>query len=132
MSKTKGAQTISLISGRKIVMSGAIGKTNADEIEWLTDTVLESANAWKRVGWAYIADCSKMVPVGPGEIGALVKMTKAFVDAGCKAFAFVEGSSVLLKIQTKKNTELSKTGVLEWHFAKLEEALEWLQNEVKI
>ncbi|QNU66217.1 hypothetical protein EHE19_015225 [Ruminiclostridium herbifermentans] len=98
----------------------------------MTNTVLESANAWKSGGWAYIADCSKMVPIGTGEIGELVNMTKAFVDAGCKAFAFIEGDSVLLKIQTKKNTELSKTGVLEGHFAKLEEALEWLQKEVNI
>jgi hypothetical protein len=132
MNKTKGAQTVSYIPGRKIVMSGAIGKTNAEEIVWLTNSVLERANAWKREGWAYIADCSKMEPVGPGEIGEIVKMTKAFVDAGCKAFAFIEGSSFLLKIQTKKNTELSKTGVLEGHFTKIEEALAWLQKEVEI
>ncbi len=132
MSKTNGAQTVSTIPGRRIVMSGAIGKTNADEIIWLKSTVLQSANVWKKEGWAYIADCSKMSPIGAAEVGTIVEMTRAFVDAGCKAFAFIEGSSVMLKAQTKKNTELSKTGVLEGHFVEFKDALEWLQNEVKI
>jgi len=59
-------------------------------------------------------------------------MTKAFVDAGCEAFGFAEGSSVLLKIQAQKNTERSETGVIEGHFATVEEVLEWLKNEVHI
>ena len=54
-------------------------------------SLLSNANAWKGSGWAYIADCSKMDPVGPEEGGVLVEMTKKFVAAGCKAFAFVEG-----------------------------------------
>lgn len=132
MAKTNGAQTVELISGRKIVMSKGVGKTNVDELKWLTDTVLSSAGAWKSAGWAYIADCSKMDPVSPSEGGELVTMTKKFVDSGCKAFAFVEGSSIMLKIQAKKNTERSQTGVTEGHFATLEEALDWLKAEVKI
>ena len=73
-----------------------------------------------------------MAPVGPMEGGELVKMTKAFVEAGCKAFAFAEGSSVMLKIQAQKNTQRSETGVLEGHFATVEEALNWLKTTVKI
>lgn len=132
MAKTKGAQTVETITGRKIVLSTGVGKTNLDELTWLTDTVLSSANAWKQSGWAYIADCSKMSPVSPSEGGALVTMTKKFVDAGCKAFAFVEGSSIMLKIQAQKNTQRSETGVLEGHFATREEALAWLKDEVNI
>lgn len=132
MAKTNGAQTVEVIPGRKIVLSGAVGRTNVDELIWLTETVLSSASAWKSTGWAYIADCSKMDPVGPKEGGELVKMTKAFVDAGCKAFGFAEGSSIMLKIQAQKNTERSETGVPEGHFATREEALEWLQKEFNI
>jgi len=132
MAKTNGAQTVEVIPGRKVVLSGAVGRTNVDELIWLTETVLSSAAAWKSTGWAYIADCSKMDPVGPKEGGELVKMTKAFVDAGCKAFAFAEGSSIMLKIQAQKNTERSETGVPEGHFATREEALEWLQKEFNI
>ena len=48
------------------------------------------------------------------------------------AFAFVEGTSIMLKIQAQKNTQRSETGVLEGHFATLDEALAWLKEEVKI
>ena len=132
MAKKNGAQTVDVISGRKIVLSAGVGKTNVDELKWLTETVLSSAKAWKSSGWAYIADCSQMSPVSPAEGGELVTMTKKFVEAGCKAFAFAEGSSVLLKVQAQKNTQRSQTGVVEGHFATVEEALNWLKSEVHI
>lgn len=132
MAKKNGAQSVETISGRKIVLSAGVGKTNIDELKWLTETVLSSAKAWKSSGWAYIADCSQMSPVSPAEGGELVTMTKKFVEAGCKAFAFAEGSSVLLKVQAQKNTQRSQTGVVEGHFATVEEALDWLKKEVNI
>ncbi len=132
MAKTNGAQTVEMIAGRKIVLSRGVGKTNIDELKWLTDTVLSSAASWKHSGWAYIADCSKMSPVSPSEGGELVTMTKKFVEAGCKAFAFAEGSSIMLKVQAQKNTQRSETGIIEGHFPTVEEALDWLQKEVHI
>jgi len=130
MAKVNGAQSVEVIPGRKIVLSAGIGKTNVDELLWLTDTVLAEAAAWKE--WAYIADCSQMLPVGAAESGELVKMTKKFVEAGCKAFGFAEGKSIMLKIQAQKNTERSATGVIEGHFATVEEVLAWLKDEVNI
>ena len=132
MAKKNGAQSVEVIPGRKIVLSAGVGKTNVDELKWLTETVLAEAKAWKATGWAYIADCSQMSPVTPAEGGELVNMTKAFVEAGCKAFAFAEGTSIMLKVQAQKNTERSQTGVIEGHFATVEEALAWLKDEVKI
>ena len=132
MAKKNGAQSVEVISGRKIVLSAGVGKTNVDELKWLTQTVLDEAKAWKTSGWAYIADCSQMSPVTPTEGGELVNMTKAFVEAGCKAFAFAEGTSIMLKVQAQKNTERSQTGVLEAHFATVEETLDWLKTEVHI
>ncbi len=126
-----GAQTVEVISGRKIVLSGAVGKTNVEELKWLTETVLNNAKDWKD-GWAYIADCSQMEPVSLADGKELVAMTQKFVEAGCKAFAFAEGSSVVLKAQAKRNTQRSETGVLEGHFATREEALDWLKEEVGI
>ncbi len=130
MPKVNGAQSVETIPGRKIILSAGVGKTNIDELKWLTETVLESAAAWKTSGWAYIADCSKMSPVTPAEGGELVTMTKKFVEAGCKAFGFAEGSSVMLKLQAQKNTQRSETGVLEGHFATVDEVLTWLKDEV--
>lgn len=132
MAKQNGAQSVEVIPGRKIVLSAGVGKTNVDELKWLTETVLSSASAWKSTGWAYIADCSQMSPVGPAEGGELVQMTKKFVEAGCKAFAFAEGKSLMLKVQAQKNTERSQTGVAEAHFATVDEALAWLKDEMKI
>lgn len=132
MVKKNGAQTVDVVAGRKIVLSAGVGKTNIDELKWLTETVLSSAKAWKATGWAYIADCSKMEPVSPAEGGELVTMTKKFVEAGCKAFAFAEGKSVLLKVQAQKNTQRSNTGVVEGHFETVDEALAWLKEEVHI
>ena len=115
-----------------MVLSAGDGKTNIDELKWLTQTVLAEAAAWKSVGWAYIADCSKMSPVSPTEAAELVNMTKAFVDAGCKAFGFAEGTSIMLKVQAQKNTERSQTGVAECHFATVDEVLVWMQKEVDL
>lgn len=132
MEKKNGAQTVKNIVGRHIVLSAGKGKTNVDELNWLTETVLTAAAAWKSTGWAYIADCSEMDPVSASEGAVLVEMTKKFVDAGCKAFAFVEGNSIMLKVQAKKNTQRSETGVLEGHFVTLDEALAWLKEEVNL
>ena len=132
MAKNNGAQTIEVVAGRRIILSTGVGKTNADELIWLKETILKDVALWKSKGWAYVADCSNMNPVGPNEIGHLVEMTKAFVEAGCKAFGFAEGHSVMLKIQAKKNTEMSQTGVLEGHFATVEEALDWIKKEVDL
>lgn len=132
MAMKNGAQSVEIIPGRRIILSAGVGKTNIDELKWLTQTVLDNAKKWNKLGWAYIADCSQMSPVSPAEGGELVKMTKSFVDAGCKAFAFAEGKSLMLKIQAQKNTERSNTGITEGHFATVEEALDWLKTEVHI
>lgn len=132
MAKKNGAQSVEVISGRKIVLSAGVGKTNVDELKWLTETVLAEAKAWKSTGWAYIADCSQMSPVTAAEGGELVSMTKKFVEAGCKAFGFAEGKSIMLKVQAQKNTERSQTGIPEGHFETVEEALDWIKTEIHI
>ena len=132
MAKQNGAQSVEVIPGRHIVLSAGVGKTNIDELKWLEETVLGEAKAWKSTGWAYIADCSQMSPVSPAEGTQLVHMTQAFVDAGCKAFGFAEGKSIMLKVQAQKNTERSQTGVLEGHFETVDEVLTWLKNDVNI
>ena len=132
MAKKNGAQTVEAVAGRKVVVSAGKGKTNIDEIKWLTDTVLAEAAAWKSSGWAYVADCSEMDPVTPAEGGELAIMTKKFVDGGCKAIGFAEGHSIMLKVQAKKNTERSNTGIMEGHFATVDEALAWLKEDIGI
>ena len=54
----------------------------------------------------------------------LASYIKYIKGAGCKAFGFAEGKSIMLKVQAQKNTERSNTGVTEGHFATVEEVLE--------
>ena len=49
-----------------------------------------------------------------------------------KKFGFAEGKSIMLKVQAKKNTERSHTGIPEGHFATREEALDWLKSEIGV
>ncbi|MBR5866318.1 MAG: hypothetical protein IKZ04_00250 [Spirochaetaceae bacterium] len=132
MKETQGTQTVEIIPNRNVILSAGVGQTNLTDLQWLMETVLKNVKGWKLTGWAYIADCSKMEPVGPKESSQLVTMTKAFVDAGCKAFAFAEGSSIMLKVQAKKNTQMSETGIAEGHFATVEDALAWLNDDLGI
>ena len=132
MKETHLTQRVEDIPGRRIILSAGIGQTNVDDLQWLMDTVLKHAAGWKATGWAYIADCTQMKPIGPKESNVLVKMTKSFVDAGCKAFGFAEGTSMMLKIQAKKNTQMSDTGVIEGHFATVDEVLDWLKNDLNL
>lgn len=132
MKEIHGTQTVEVILGRNIILSAGKGLTNVDDLIWLSETILKKVALWKNMGWAYIADCTEMQPVGPNESGQLIKMTKAFVEAGCKAFAFAEGSSIMLKAQTTTNTKFSKTEVAEGHFATVEDALNWLKKDFNI
>lgn len=132
MSEVHGSQTVETVIGRKVIISAGKGKTNVEDLKWLMQTVLKKAALWGPSGWAYVADCIEMEPVGPSEVGQLIEMTKAFVDAGCKAFGFAEGTSIVLKAQAKTNTRLSETGVIEGHFATVEEVLNWLEKDMKL
>lgn len=130
MKETHGTQEVEVIIGRRVIVSAGKGKTNIDDLKWLMQTVLSKAAIWKGSGWAYIADCTQMEPVGIGETSQLIEMTKAFVEAGCKAFGFAEGPSIMLKAQTKTNTKMSETGVVEGHFATVDEVLNWLHKDL--
>ena len=132
MQEKTATQVVNDVEGRRIIVSAGIGQTNPTDLQWLMDTVLKHAAKWKASGWAYVADCTQMKPIGPQESSILVKMTKAFVDAGCKAFGFAEGASMMLKIQAKKNTQMSDTGVIKGHFATVEEVLNWLHTDLKL
>ena len=131
MKEVHGTQSVEVILGRNIILSAGKGLTNVPDLVWLQETVLKKSKLF-RGDWAYIADCIEMQPVGPKEITQLIEMTKAFVDAGCLAFGFAEGHSVLLKIQAQKNTERSATGIPEGHFATVEEALNWIKETVHL
>lgn len=46
MAKKNGAQSVETVAGRRIVLSAGDGKTNIDELKWLTQTVLCRGNIY--------------------------------------------------------------------------------------
>lgn len=130
MSKSNGTQTVERIPGRNIIISTGIGKSNLEELKWLADAVLEEAMPLASTNWAYIGNCSQMAPVTSLESNSLIEMTRRFAEAGCQAFAFVEGKSFMQRIQTRNHTKRSGADLPEGHFATVEEALDWIAKEI--
>lgn len=126
---TSEAIRYELIPGRNIVLVTGKGKSNADEIEAFTEEVLDAVTDWKDSGWAYVADCAKMTPVSAAESQALITLTQKLVEAGCKALAFVDVASFMIKIQAQNHTERSQTHVASKHFRIVPDALDWLAKE---
>ena len=65
MAKQNGAQTVKEVEGRRVIISAGVGKTNADELLWLTDTVLAAGKALQT---------PKQTPVPVTGCGNFVKM----------------------------------------------------------
>ncbi len=126
MKLTHGAQTVESIPGKRILKSGAVGSTNAEEVKWLTNTLVSSASAWKTLGWAYIVDISKMSPVTPDVSQELVSLHKQLTAAGCKAMAFIDRGAFFTAAQAKEHQKQSNAQIQEGHFNKEEDALAWI------
>ncbi|MBQ3078249.1 MAG: hypothetical protein IJC43_10355 [Clostridia bacterium] len=131
MKKTHGAQTVETYPGKKIIKSGAVGATNAEEVRWLTQTLVSTAAPWKSSGWGYVCDISKMSPVTPDVSAELVDLHKKLTEAGCKAMAFVDFGSFVTAAQAKQHQQKSNTGIQEGHFKKEADAIAWIDTIVK-
>ncbi len=131
MTWTNGAQTVETLAGKKIVKSGAVGKTTLEEIQWLTKKLVDASAAWKATGWGYISDISKMQPVSPDISAELVNLHKALESSNCKAMAFVVGSAIFTDAQAKSHQKQSHAGIQEGHFKTEAEAVAWLNTIVK-
>jgi len=131
LKKTHGAQTVETYPGKRVLKSGAVGATNAEEVRWLIQTLLSNAVSWKAQGWGYIVDISKMAPVTPDVSAELVTLHKKLTEAGCKAMAFVDFGSFVTAAQAKQHQQQSKAGIQEGHFKNEAEALAWIEKIIK-
>jgi len=131
MKFTHGAQVVETIPGKRIIKSGAAGATNAEEVRWLTSKLVSTAAPWKTSGWAYIVDISKMAPAAPDVSKELVNLHSQLTAAGCKAMAFVEGSSFVLAAQAKEHQKQSHAIIKEGHFKTEAEALKWIDTIIR-
>ena len=131
MKLNHGAQVVETIPGKRIIKSGAAGATNAEEVRWLTSTLVSTAAPWKASGWAYIVDISKMAPAAPEVSKELVNLHTQLTAAGCKAMAFVEGSSFVLAAQAKEHQKQSHAVIKEGHFKTEAEALKWIATIIR-
>ena len=131
MKQTHGAQTVETIPGKRIVKSGAVGATNAEEVRWLTQTLVSAAMAWRTAGWAYIVDISKMSPVTPDVSAELVTLHQKLTAAGCKAMAFLDFGAFVTATQAKQHQQQSKSGIQEGHFRTEADAIAWIDKILK-
>jgi len=131
MKVTHGAQTVETIPGKKVIKSGAVGATNAEEVRWLTSALVRNSAAWKASGWAYMVDISKMSPATPDVSKELVNLHTQLTAAGCKAMAFVEGSSFVLAAQAKEHQKQSHALIKEGHFKTEADALKWIDTIIR-
>ena len=131
MRLTYGVQVVETIPGKKVIKSSAVGSTNAQEVRWLTTTLVNNSAAWKATGWAYVVDISKMSPAAPEVSKELVNLHKQLTAAGCKAMAFVEGSAFMLAAQAKQHQKESHAVIKEGHFRTEAEAMKWVETIVR-
>ncbi len=131
MKLVHGAQTVEVLTGKRIIKSGAVGATTAEEIRWLINTLVTNSAAWKTSGWAYMVDITKMSPASPEVSQELVQLHTKLTAAGCRAMAFVEGSAIFLAAQAKQHQKQSHAAILEGHFKTEAEALKWISTIVK-
>ncbi len=131
MKYTHGVQSVETITGKRAIKSVAVGATNVEEIRWLTKQLMTLSGVWKTSGWAYIVDISKMDPAAPEVSAELINLHKQLTAAGCRAMAFVEGSSFMLAAQAKEHQKQSHAVIREGHFRTEAEALAWIDTIVR-
>ncbi len=123
-----GAQQIYVYGEQRIIKSSAIGATNVEEIEWLTENMLQFSADWKEKGWGYMCCIGEMNPVTPEESLALIELHKQLETANCKGIAFVNPAAFVVGVQAKKHQKKSRAAYKEKHFKSEEEAMEWLES----
>lgn len=131
MTFNNGAQVIETYPGKRILKSGAVGATTADEVKWLIDKLIELSAPFKATGWAYVVDISRMAPATPEVSEILVTLHKRLAAVNCKVMAFVNYASFITGAQAKEHQKKSNTGIIENTFKTEEEALAWIDTILK-
>ncbi len=130
MTYNHGAQTIETYEGKRIIKSGAVGATNAEEVKWLIDGLTKLSVPFKNDGWGYICDIGKMAPVTPDVSEILVGLHKRLAECNCKAMAFVNFAAFITGAQAKEHSKKSHTGIVEATFRTEEEAIKWIESVI--
>ena len=120
---------IDSVEGRCIVRNIAMGKWTPEDVQFLTDNLLELAKPFAGKKWAYVGDPTKLYPIFTKETSAA--FAKLHVDleaAGCKVIAFLDGNTAGMKLQSQKHQDSSNTNLQVLHFKNFEQASDWLKE----
>lgn len=123
-----GAQQIHVYVDQRIIKSSAVGSTTVEEVQWLTDKILEYAAEWKECGWGYLVGIGEMTPVSADVSQELIVLHKKLEEAGCKAIAFIDPDVFVIAAQAKNHQRKSKAAYKEKHFRTEEEATAWIEK----
>ncbi|MBE5942465.1 MAG: hypothetical protein E7264_08010 [Lachnospiraceae bacterium] len=126
-----GVQQVYVYADKRIVKSSAVGETTVEEIQWLSEKLLEYAAGWKEEGFGYLVGIEEMTPVKADVSKELITLHKRLEDAGCKAIAFVDPNAYVIATQAKSHQRKSKVSYKEKHFRTEEEAIAWLEERLK-
>lgn len=126
-----GTQQIYVYAEKRIIKSSAVGTTNVEEVRWLSEKVLSYAADWKDIGWGYVCCIGEMSPVTHDVSEELIGFHKKLENAGCKAIAFVNPDAFVIGMQAKKHQKKSKASYKEKHFRTEEDAIEWLEMQLR-
>lgn len=119
-----------IVSGRNILMSSNQGNLKPEQVEELTRNLLKLSFNFRGQPFAYIADPTKLNPIISIETSAeFAKLHLALEKAGCKAVAFLDSNTVLMKRQSQKHQKQSEAKEIQvQHFKTFEEALDWFEQ----
>lgn len=121
------------VPGRKVVLTEGVGKATAEAVKEVTDYVLTKGKSFGGK-WAYVPSIDKMEPIlDPETQQALANLHTVCENAGCVAFAFIDGGMASIKVQAKRHQQKSHADKLVTeYFRTREDALDWLKEEFEI
>lgn len=121
------------VPGRKVVITEGLGKATAAAVKEMTDYVLTKGKSFGGK-WAYAPIIDKLEPIlEPETQQAFANLHVVCENAGCAAFAFIDGGMASIKVQAKRHQQTSHADKLVTeYFRTKEEALDWLKEEFEI
>lgn len=118
-----------LMEDRNILKTGGVGVWRSEDVEELTDIIIELVKKFGNEKWSYIADPSRMDPILSKETSAaFIRLHTKLEEAGCRAIAFLDGGTAAMQQLSQKHQEVSDNKMLVRHFKSEKQALEWLSS----
>lgn len=121
---------VTIVPGRNIIRSEATGVWTVDLTISNRNEVMEMGSKFKGKKWGFMGIIANMAPIVDANVSKeFAKFHDELDKVECTAVAFVVGSAVAIKAQSKRHQDTSNaSGQLVNHFKTEEQALEWFKS----